>query len=353
MARSLRIHVPDGWYHVTSRGNGGAAIFRDDDDRRLFLGLVSELPERFDAEIHAFVLMDGHYHLLVRCRRADLSETLRWLQTTYSVRFNGSHRRRGAVFHGRFKAILIRDESALDGVARHLHLNPARIGGLGLAKEDQRRAKVTGRPDPAKELVSRRIAVLRGHRWSSWPAYAGLESAPDWLTTDRLRGGCGGRRPAEQRTALVGFTEEQIRHGRLDDPWAGVVGGVVLGPVDDAVALIRRASRRPGSAQAEIQRAARKQRPAWREIVEAAEKILGRGWREMSERYGDWGRDGVVTVATRQLGWKLIKVSKEVPAMSYATLAQGVRRFRRLEPNRPEAADFAARLRDVLSKPRD
>ncbi|KAB2653483.1 MAG: hypothetical protein DVB31_17425 [Verrucomicrobia bacterium] len=83
MARLLRIHVPDGGHHVMSRGNGGAAIYRDDDDRRRFLGLVSGLPERFGTEIHAFVPVDNHYHLLVRCRRADLSETLRRLQTSH------------------------------------------------------------------------------------------------------------------------------------------------------------------------------------------------------------------------------------------------------------------------------
>lgn len=76
MARGLRIHVPDGWYHVMSRGNGGEALYRTDEDQRRFLGPVAELPRRFRAEVHAFVLMDNHYHLLVRCRRTDLSENL-------------------------------------------------------------------------------------------------------------------------------------------------------------------------------------------------------------------------------------------------------------------------------------
>ena len=80
MARRLRIQVPDGWYHVMSRGNGGEMFYRTDEDRRRFLGRVAELPERFGTENHAFVLMDNHYHLLARCRRSDLSETLRWLQ---------------------------------------------------------------------------------------------------------------------------------------------------------------------------------------------------------------------------------------------------------------------------------
>jgi len=59
MARPLRIHVEDGGYHVMSRGNGGETLFRRDDDRRVFPGLVSELPERFGAEMHTLVLMGG------------------------------------------------------------------------------------------------------------------------------------------------------------------------------------------------------------------------------------------------------------------------------------------------------
>jgi len=42
MARGLRIHVTDGWYHVMSRGNGGEAIWRTDEDGRRFLGLADE-----------------------------------------------------------------------------------------------------------------------------------------------------------------------------------------------------------------------------------------------------------------------------------------------------------------------
>ena len=62
MARKLRVVVAGGWYHVVNRGNRRAAIFRTDTDRRRFLGRLAELPERFRTEIHAFVLMDNHYH---------------------------------------------------------------------------------------------------------------------------------------------------------------------------------------------------------------------------------------------------------------------------------------------------
>ena len=46
-------------------------------------------------------------------------------------------------------------------------------------------------------------------------------------------------------------------------------------------------------------------------IVGAAESILGRTWGEMTEGYGDWGRDGTMAVATRHLGWRLVEVMRE------------------------------------------
>ncbi|HVR34214.1 MAG TPA: transposase, partial [Methylomirabilota bacterium] len=79
MARPLRIDVAGAWYHVMHRGHRGGILFGDDRDRRRFLGLVAELPERFALEVHAFVLMDNHYHLLARTREPNLSHAVRWL----------------------------------------------------------------------------------------------------------------------------------------------------------------------------------------------------------------------------------------------------------------------------------
>ncbi len=58
MARPLRVVIPGGWYHVMSRGNRRAELFLNDDDRRGFMGMVAELPDRFRMEIRAVVLMD-------------------------------------------------------------------------------------------------------------------------------------------------------------------------------------------------------------------------------------------------------------------------------------------------------
>lgn len=352
MARGPRIQVRDGWYHVVSRGNGGEAIYRSDEDRRRFLGLLAEVPGRFGTEIHAFVLMENHYHLLMRCRRGEVSETLRWLQTAYAIGFNWAHRRRGHVFQGRFKSVLIGEEGALDRVARYLHLNPVRIGGLGLDKAAQRRARVTGCEDPGAELVARRLKVLREYAWSSWRPYSGSEMGPGWLNRERIEAGCGGRSRRAQRAALVAYTEAPIRQGRLENPWEGLVAGTVLAEPEEARALLREAVKSGDERQARQLEARLRTVPSWEEIVAAAEKLLGRKWELMAERYGDWGRDATMAVATRELGWRLADVVREVGRVEYAAAAQGVRRFWKKAEGNVELRRFATELAREVSKRR-
>ncbi len=63
-------------YHLTARGNRSAAIFKDDADRARFLELLARSLSRFEAVLHAVVLMDNHFHLLAQTRRANLG---RWM----------------------------------------------------------------------------------------------------------------------------------------------------------------------------------------------------------------------------------------------------------------------------------
>ena len=109
MAREQRGVVAGGWYQVVNRGNRRDAIVRTDTDRRRFLGRLAELPDRFRVEVHAFVLMDNHYHLLLRTRDGNLSDAIRLLQVSYSSVFNWTHRIRGHLFQGRFRSLLVED----------------------------------------------------------------------------------------------------------------------------------------------------------------------------------------------------------------------------------------------------
>ena len=76
MARPLRVQFRNGWYHVTARGNNRRRLYFDERDRRHFLQLLEEMSERHTVEVHAYVLMDNHYHLLVRTPMANLSRAV-------------------------------------------------------------------------------------------------------------------------------------------------------------------------------------------------------------------------------------------------------------------------------------
>ena len=58
-----------------------------------------------------------------------------------------------------------------------------------------------------------------------------------------------------------------------------------------------------------------------------SEDLLKRPWSEMTTRHGDWGRNGLMAVATRHLGWRLVEVVQEIPGLGYGAAAQGIRRF--------------------------
>jgi putative transposase len=348
MARPLRLLVPGGWYHVTSRGNRREALFPEDADRRRFMGLVSEWPERFRIEVHAFVLMDNHYHLLVRTPEPNLSHAVRWLHVSYSVRFNWAHQLVGHVFAGRFRAVVIQDERGVCEVARYLHLNPVRMAGLGLGKAEQRRARVRGSSDPGAALVTERLLRLARYPWSSWRVYSGAEAPPSWLETGVVGTGCGGRNRETRRAALRAYTEAPVREGRLQSPWERLCGGLVLGEPEYAVALSREAQVNLKE-QTAGRRLLRCQRMAWSQIVRAAEAELGCTWEAMQSTHGDWARDGVLYVATRYGGYRLAQVLKETPGLSYQAAAQGVRRFRRGLEADPAKEVFVARLRQQLS----
>ncbi|MGH9725258.1 MAG: hypothetical protein ACRD41_09350, partial [Candidatus Acidiferrales bacterium] len=226
-----------------------------------------------------------------------------------------------------------------------IHLNPARIGGLGLSKSDQRRARVAGCENPRQELVKRRLETLRSHPWSSWRIYMGGESNPGWLETGVIGPACGGRTRAERRAALRAYTEQLIRQGILESPWEGLAGGAVLG--DSAYARKLLMGRKVNEQEQTAARRMRR-RAKWEELVRASEKIQGAPWERWAERHGDWGRDGVMYVAVRHGGLRLAEVAAQV-GMNYQAAAQALKRFGQALADDPERKRFVSKLRQQIS----
>ena len=136
MARSIRIEYPGASYHVMARGNRREAIFVDDDDRRFFLRCLAEVCEKTGWRVHAWVLMDNHYHLFIETPEANLVEGMKWFQNTVTRRFNTRHREWGRLFGDRYKSVLVEagQPAYHTTLWDYLHLNPCRAGLVDYAK---------------------------------------------------------------------------------------------------------------------------------------------------------------------------------------------------------------------------
>src|SRR5690625_2272987 len=107
MARPLRIEFAGAWYHVMNRGARREAIFQSDEQREYFLSLLSVTAERFNAEWHAYCLMDNHYHLMLRTPEGNLQRIMRHVNGLYTQYFNRTEGHDGSLFRGRYKAVLV------------------------------------------------------------------------------------------------------------------------------------------------------------------------------------------------------------------------------------------------------
>ena len=326
MARPLRIEIRGGRYHLSARGNERRRIFWDERDRQHFLELLAELPERFGTRIHAFVLMPNHFHLLLETPEANLSRTGQWLNVSYSVWFNRRHQRSGHLFQGRFAAVIIEDDAGFQEVGRYLHLNPVRVKRLGLDKAQRGAGKIGLSAAPTEQAVAQRIKVLREWKWSSYPAYAGYASEPDWLTQEVLGGLCGGRTQKERRAAMRAYTEEAVREGLPERPWERLIGGVVLGSEAFAKGLRKglKANQREQKGVLALNKGV-----SWPEIVKTISMAKGESWEKFRDRHGDWGRDAALWLGRRVGRLSLRQLGELGGGVDYTTVGTAVSRFHR------------------------
>lgn len=134
MPRVARRVSESGFYHVMARGASRQVIFEDDADRSSFLSLLVRGCDECNVEVHAYVLMGNHFHLLVSGPLEDVSNCMRRVTGTYAAQFNGRHGRCGHLFQGRFKSEPINDNGYLLAVVRYIHKNPE-VAGLATVSD--------------------------------------------------------------------------------------------------------------------------------------------------------------------------------------------------------------------------
>jgi putative transposase len=125
--RQPRLELPGVPLHVTQRGVNRCATFLDDEDRIHYLRLLREKSKKLTVNVHAYVLMSNHVHLLLSSERPGaISRVMRQTGHCYVAAFNRRHQRTGTLWEGRFKSCLIDSEQYLLTVYRYIELNPVR-----------------------------------------------------------------------------------------------------------------------------------------------------------------------------------------------------------------------------------
>ncbi len=184
MGRKLRIFERDAYYHLTSRGNNGEAIVRDDLDCLDFMRWLSRIVFEERWRVITYCLMTNHYHLLVRPADTGFARGMQLLNCGHARRMNRKHRRTGHLFRNHYSWRSVESDAHLQEAIRYIVLNPVRAG-------------ICKRPEDWP--------------WSSYRACAGLDVAPDLLAVGELLA-LFGSRPAQAQAAYRAF----VAAGMLD-----------------------------------------------------------------------------------------------------------------------------------------
>ena len=136
MARLKRVAPIGVPQHIVQRGNNRQVCFCDEHDMKAYLSWLMELSVKHQVEIHAWVLMTNHVHLLCTSRQTmGVSKMMQSLGRVYVRYFNQRYGRSGTLWEGRFKSCLVDSENYLLEVYRYLELNPVRAAMVNCPAE--------------------------------------------------------------------------------------------------------------------------------------------------------------------------------------------------------------------------
>lgn len=129
MARLPRLTLAGQPHHIVQRGNNRQAIAQDDADRHMLLTLLERHAKAQLVDIHAYVLMDNHFHLLATPKTPEgVPRLMQAVGRAYVRHFNDRHGRTGTLWEGRYRSTLIQPERYLLACMAYIDLNPVRAG---------------------------------------------------------------------------------------------------------------------------------------------------------------------------------------------------------------------------------
>ena len=175
MPRRSRIHLPGLPVHIVQRGHNRDACFFAEDDYHAYRHWLGEALTATGCQLHAYVLMTNHVHLLLTPPAPDaISRVMISLGRRYVQYINKTYRRTGTLWDSRYKSSLVQADAYLLLCQRYIELNPVRAAMVddpahyrwssyranGLGHED---ALLTMHP-VYESLARERAAPLKAYR---------------------------------------------------------------------------------------------------------------------------------------------------------------------------------------------
>jgi len=320
MARPIRVVYENAFYHVTSRGNARGRIYRDDFDRDMFLDIVKAAYRRFNFIIHAFVLMDNHYHLLIETPHANLCASMHQINGVYTQAYNRRHKVVGHLFQGRYKALVVDRDAYYLELIRYIHLNPWRakiVKEVGDFKYSGHRAVID------KEWAK---------RWN------------DWYDRDIILKEFG----RSENEAVRRYVEFVNAGKGMENPLAKAIGGYALGDRSFADWLWEKFI--DGKNLRELTGSKRlKTQVDFDDVVSAVSKEFEVAPADVFK--SDRGRAGVnarrgvaLYILNRHSGMTQIEIGRRAGKMNRAAVSEAVRRFERELIKRDDAKRIYERI---------
>ncbi|WP_036302425.1 transposase [Methylotenera sp. L2L1] len=127
MPRRPRIILPNVPQHIIQRGNNRTVCFYADEDYTKYLEWLKEYADQTNCQIHAYVLMTNHVHLLASADKPEMIGTMmKALGQRYVQYINRTYKRSGTLWEGRYKSCPTQAETYLLSCQRYIELNPVR-----------------------------------------------------------------------------------------------------------------------------------------------------------------------------------------------------------------------------------
>jgi REP element-mobilizing transposase RayT len=172
MGRLARVQAAGALYHVTCNAARKLMLYHDDEDRRLWLDIVSIALSRTNVLCHSYCEMGTHYHLLLETPDPNIAACMQRVNWLYSRTFNGKYGTRGHLFEARYAAELIQSQTHLLRTVRYIALNPCEAGIC---------------------------ASPLDWKWGSYRALVGLAKPEPFLSTDWILGALSDREDEARR----------------------------------------------------------------------------------------------------------------------------------------------------------